>query len=479
MALNSPHIRPKRLVVLCDGTWCGRETGTDSNIEKLADMIGAIDLTTRAGDSPTKVHSIRHTHDGVTAGYQEGIGLNKTFLEYLWDGSTASTIAKECTSVYQFIVENYTDEHEIWLFGLSRGAFTVRCVAGMINNCGIIRARPNPSETSILCQEVYKIYRSPYAIDQPWSPHSRAFKSNAEAVWQVTTPIKFMGLFDTVGSLGIPRLNAGVGFDWPEFYDQKISSEVEKVYHAVSLHDRLWMFEPCLALRDPETAAGNHALEIHQKWFPGCHYDLGRQAFRFVRQAPQNAVEKMLGALPDKLAHTIYPNEVLSDLVLRWMLEAIQLHDHDNLLIHDIQTKINEATARIAFPESTQPLGPTGSGDVYGNILPYTPAGDVWTTLSHLGAKVTGMLDRAVPQLGENIQDLLGVKTILEILLATRDRRIPGGEADVYRYQDLEVFNVGDVVEEESVGKLAKVGRLYPSRTFESFLLWRSVHGDQ
>lgn len=479
MALDSPHIRPKRLVVLCDGTWCGRETGTDSNIEKLADMIGAIDLTTRAGDSPTKVHSIRHTHDGVTAGYQEGIGLNKTFLEYLWDGSTASTIAGECTSVYQFIVENYTDEHEIWLFGLSRGAFTVRCVAGMINNCGIIRARPNHSETSILCQEVYKIYRSPYAIDEPWSPHSRAFKSNAEAVWQVTTPIKFMGLFDTVGSLGIPRLNAGVGFDWPEFYNQKISSEVEKVYHAVSLHDRLWMFEPCLALRDPKTADKNPALEIHQKWFPGCHYDLGRQAFRFVRQAPQNAVEKMLGALPDKLAHTIYPNEVLSDLVLRWMLEAIQLHDHGNLLIHDIQTKINEATARIAFPKSTQPLGPTGSGDVYGNVLPYTPAGDIWTTLSHLGAKATGMLDRAVPQLGENIQGLLGVKTILEILLATRDRRIPGGEADVYRYQDREVFDVGGVVKEEGVGKLAKIGKLYPSRTFESFLLWRSVHGDQ
>ena len=67
-------------------------------------------------------------------------------------------------------------------------------------------------------------------------------------------------------------------------------------------------------------------------------------------------------------------------------------------------------------------------------MLPYMPAGDVWTTLSHLGAKAAGMLDRAVPQLGENIQDLFGVKTILEILLATRDRRIPGGEADVYQY---------------------------------------------
>ena len=44
------------------------------------------------------------------------------------------------------------------------------------------------------------------------------------------------------------------------------------------------------------------------------------------------------------------------------------------------------------------------------------------------------MLDRAVPQLGENIQDLFGVKTILKFLLATRDRRITGGEADVYQY---------------------------------------------
>lgn len=77
-----------------------------------------------------------------------------------------------------------------------------------------------------------------------------------------------MGLFDTVDSLGIPRLNTGVGFDWPEFYDQKISSEVEKVYHAISLHDRLWMFEPCLALRDPETAAENPASRYTRSGSP-------------------------------------------------------------------------------------------------------------------------------------------------------------------------------------------------------------------
>ena len=89
------------------------------------------------------------------------------------------------------------------------------------------------------------------------------------------------------------------------------------------------------------------------------------------------------------------------------------------------------------------------------------------------------MLDRAVPQPGKNIQDMLGVKTIPKILLATRDRRIPRSEADVYQYQNREVFDVGGIVKEEGVGKLAKIGKLYPSRAFESFLLWRSVHGNR
>jgi uncharacterized protein (DUF2235 family) len=66
----------------------------------------------------------------IVAGYQEGVGLNRNFLDYVWDNATASFIEAECISVYRFIVEYYTADHEIWFFGFSGGSFTVRCLAG-------------------------------------------------------------------------------------------------------------------------------------------------------------------------------------------------------------------------------------------------------------------------------------------------------------------------------------------------------------
>jgi uncharacterized protein (DUF2235 family) len=126
---------PPKLVVLCDGTWCGRETDTESNIQHLARMIG-IDMTIDTG--PDDIHILDARGDSVQARYADGVGLGSTFLDYLFNGATGNDIAEQCTEAYKYIVENYTTEHEIWMFGLSRGAFAVRCVAGMINNCGIV-----------------------------------------------------------------------------------------------------------------------------------------------------------------------------------------------------------------------------------------------------------------------------------------------------------------------------------------------------
>lgn len=137
----------KRLLIFCDGTWVGRETtvanAPASNIRQLANMVGEVQYSNDPSQKPATVHPIIphnsearivHLTNGasngqqadIIAGYQEGVGLNRTFLEYIWDGATASAIGDECISVYNFIVENYTDDHEIWLFGFSRGAFTVR-----------------------------------------------------------------------------------------------------------------------------------------------------------------------------------------------------------------------------------------------------------------------------------------------------------------------------------------------------------------
>ncbi|KAJ4371759.1 hypothetical protein N0V86_008312 [Didymella sp. IMI 355093] len=469
----------KRLLVFCDGTWCGRETkvagAPPSNIRMLADMVGEVrydDSTKR----PAAVHSIRPRATKVVAGYQEGVGLDGTFLEYIWNGATASDIGDECVSVYRFIVENYTDDHEIWLFGFSRGAFTVRCVAGMINNCGIIRRQRDTlssEQVDRLCYEIFRTYRSSLPIDAPQSEQSKRRRHNADKVWQVKQPIRCMSVIDTVGSLGIPRLNAGIGVDWApfEFFDQYVSTVVQHVRHAPALHDRLWAFQPCLVF--PSEKAPNTVVE--QVWFPGVHYDLGRQTFRFIRQHPTNYIEEALGWLPDLLSRTVWPNEVLADNVLRWILEGVrEVNDGSATIIPDLDNKIAEISARIANPRPKS----TGSGDIYGNVIEFAPAGRILGAVQKVSGAITWGLNKAFPKLGDNIQDLLGIRTVMNVLTATTDRRIPGAAADVNAYT---VRKGGpSVAMNARMGERNEWGKgRYPSKTFENHELWKEVFGDE
>jgi uncharacterized protein (DUF2235 family) len=441
-----------KLIVLCDGTWCGRETNTESNINYLARMVG-IDM-----NGPGDVQTL--DRPGVLARYADGVGLGSTFLDYLFDAATANDIAEKCTDAYRYIVENYTLQHEIWMFGLSRGAYTVRCVAGMINNCGIVKPRFNPDgtinkmETKVLCEEVYKIYRSPYDIDAPQSPQMVEFRQNASH--HVKTPVKFMGLFDTVGELGIPRFTGGVGFNWPGFYDQNVSSVVEKVYHAVSMHDRLWIFQPCLASRNPHVLKDSN-FGIEEKWFPGVHYDLGRQRFRFFRTGT-NSVERILFPLLNLLSKTIEPNNVLADLVLKWMLEGINLHDPANMVIPNIVAERGTVTQRIRNG------GHIGNGDVYNNALAYLPFGKIISSIYSFST-----------MFGSTIESILGFKSILQILLAVRDRRVPDDNAQMYHF-NLPDPNLGPGA--ATIRQLAGLdSHRYPSWTYESFELYLLTSG--
>jgi len=501
----TPSRPAKRLVIFCDGTWVGRETAIadapPSNIRQLANMVGEVQYTSDPLQQPATIHPIKpHKSTGkstakldstscsfqpdIIAGYQEGVGLNRTFLEYIWDGATASAIGDECISVYKFIVDNYTSDHEIWLFGFSRGAFTVRCVAGMINNCGIIKRLEEYTEDEVqtLCYEVFRTYRSNVPLDAPKSDKCQRLKGDPNRVWPVNRPIRFMGLIDTVGALGIPRLNAGIGFDWSpfEFFDQHVSSVVQHVYHAPAIHERLWIFQPCLV--DLSEGDEQEKAVVHQQWFPGTHYDVGRMTFRFVRQSPANWVEGLLGWLPDLLSRTIYPNEVLSDTVLRWLVEGIRDTDSSssNPIIFNIDCRVEDLRLRLASPSPKS----TGSGDIYGDVLNYAPAGIIFSTTRRFFHFIFSLLNRILPRLGDNINDLIGIRTILGILTATSDRRIPDSAANVYPYTQEEHVVIRGVERSFCVQQMAKMKgsnewgkERYASRTYESFLLWRRIFG--
>ncbi|RAH47761.1 T6SS phospholipase effector Tle1-like catalytic domain-containing protein [Aspergillus brunneoviolaceus CBS 621.78] len=373
----SKETATKPLILLCDGTWCGRETNTRTNIHKLAEMVGV---------SITKDSTEWQTPEGTRS-------------SYIFNGATAQDLANQCIKAYEFIVHNYTyPHHEIWMFGLSRGEYLPRAVAGMINNCGITR---------LLCETVYNLYRSPYIINALHSVQSLHFRRTK--LWPLTRrfipPIKFIGLFVTVSSLGIPVFTGG-----------KMSMVVANVHHAVFLHDWLLIFQLCFVRR-------GHLYYRAQDWDQ-------YSRFRFLREFGGGWLESLLTR--SKFASkVIEPNHVLADFALCWMLLAVQQH---RSAAYEVIPDINQLIIKVMLDIHTRVREPgrTGDGNVYGHILAYTPFGSL---ILNIGRAVS-----SIYRLFFNLRDYLIPDDNAAIYNFRRfDREIPGcvedlGEVTEQRY---------------------------------------------
>jgi uncharacterized protein (DUF2235 family) len=114
----------KRIVICCDGTWNADDTQTDdTNVALIA----------------RSVHGSQET-GGVLqiVLYLRGVGTSGLKLESFIEGVTGVGVDENIRSAYQFICQNYVPGDEIYLFGFSRGAFTVRSLAGLVTACGIL-----------------------------------------------------------------------------------------------------------------------------------------------------------------------------------------------------------------------------------------------------------------------------------------------------------------------------------------------------
>ena len=185
------------IVLCCDGSWCGPVAGTTSNIQILANSF--------AGQNVGSGAPVHNDDTNATVCYFAGVGLTGAFSGYLVDGALALDIKDRCVEAYMSIVQHYSPGSKIWMFGLSRGAYTVRCVAGMINNCGIIRRDGlTDDELCAVCCEVYAIYRNRDRAYNPQSEFSRNFRESKSHPTKAP-PIRFMGLLDTVGERSLWR----------------------------------------------------------------------------------------------------------------------------------------------------------------------------------------------------------------------------------------------------------------------------------
>jgi uncharacterized protein (DUF2235 family) len=257
----------KRIVVCADGTWNRPEQdlGKDfpTNLLKLARGVRPVD----AQQIPQQVF------------YDWGIG---SYYDKLGGGMTGKGIVKNILDGYRYIVQNYSAGDEIYLFGFSRGAYTVRSLCGLINNCGILK-RPDAR----LIAAAFKHYKKPGEAYHPDGDASLKFRADHA---HRSRRVRFVGVFDTVGALGIPISFLGFLNREDEFYDTKIGPNVEIARHALAIDEMRSDFEPTVWL--PRTG-----MSLKQVWFCGAHGDVGG------------------GNKPDR------DGGLLSDLPLRWILD--------------------------------------------------------------------------------------------------------------------------------------------------------------
>lgn len=269
----------KRIVIACDGTWNRLDAPFPTNVAKLA---RAIETVGRDGAPQIVCHL-----DGVGSG--RGTGRLARGLDRVLGGALGSGLMATLEEAYRFLVFTYAPGDEIYLLGFSRGAFMARSLAGLLRTCGILERRNAPAIADALA-----LYRRRMAIGGADGPEALAFRARhaghvttnpREADWRasagllpgVPLAIAYLGVWDTVGALGIPshftlaaRLNRGL-----MFHDTALSRLVRAARHAVALDERRRTFPPTLWANLVSLNLNAGCLAYAQRWFPGDHASVG------------------------------------------------------------------------------------------------------------------------------------------------------------------------------------------------------------
>ncbi|GBC52798.2 DUF2235 domain-containing protein [Rhizophagus irregularis DAOM 181602=DAOM 197198] len=205
--------------------------------------------------------------------YLDGIGVGETALGFVIDGAIALSLDTKIKEGYKYIVEHYNPGDDIWLFGFSRGAYTARCIAGMIRNCGLIKV-DEAEQVDKRVDLAYDIYRNRDTIYHPEGSGTDDFKKAFSYPDSEKPVIKFLGLWDTVGAYGLPGYVIGEGFKYLEFYDLVVPNVVNFACQALAIHERTSFFEPCHIYPN-----NSGTVTVKETWFPGVHNEIGGGTF--------------------------------------------------------------------------------------------------------------------------------------------------------------------------------------------------------
>jgi uncharacterized protein (DUF2235 family) len=265
------HDVPKNIILCSDGTGNTDIKGRGTNVFKLFE---AVDLTE---------HRTNPDLDTQLAFYDDGVGTRGNVVVRSLGGIAGYGLKRNVKELYRELSRVYDPGDRIFLFGFSRGAFTVRTLAGMIGACGILNGNDFEKAQDLrdAVSQAYSAYRAKYrsvvsraigAVLRWPSPDialSRFFTEYSHRIYR-DVPIEFIGVWDTVDAVGMPFAIADAVnrliYQF-KFRTHDLGRNVKRACHALSIDDPRLAFVPVL-WRGPDP-------RIEQVWFAGVHSNVG------------------------------------------------------------------------------------------------------------------------------------------------------------------------------------------------------------
>ena len=300
----------KNVVFLADGTWNSPDQDEDSDGSPDYTNVYKLFLTLAGTDPAGSLRLQREQEkeqraDGIVqiAKYIHGVGDSSNAITRIVGGVFGAGIISRVVRGYTFISRNYEPGAHICIVGFSRGAYTARALAGLIVSQGLLgRHITRDKELAYRCgKEAWYRYRAAgktkpnffaraaEALANPRELFTRDVLKNSDLM--PIERIASVGVWDTVGSMGIPDYKKNARLDEFKFANTQLSTKVAGGFHAVALDEQRVDFTPTL---------WDTAPNVTQVLFPGAHADVG-------------------GGYPNDPAES-----GLSNVPLRWMIEMLK-----------------------------------------------------------------------------------------------------------------------------------------------------------
>lgn len=303
----------KNIVICSDGTGNRGGVGYDTNVWRI---FNGVELNS------DKKKQVVH--------YDDGVGTEDFKYFKILGGAFGWGLTRNIVQAYKFLCRNYQENDDIYFFGFSRGAYTVRAMAAFVLSVGIIRDANQYSDSDLekLVYRLIKIYK--HRTYEDASPDNGKTEQGSSRLLQINfkdicddfkveysslitdIEIKCIGVWDTVSAVGLPF---NIGLKWFiekcffkfRFRDHVLSERVIKAYHAISIDDQRKTFHP---------EVWEEREDIEQVFFSGVHSNVGGG----------------------------YPKQGLAYVSLEWMLSKIKSDNgNDGIILRDgFEKEVNE-----------------------------------------------------------------------------------------------------------------------------------------